>query len=230
MWIAADIGLRRSHPVTSQVTCDRLRSYAVGTRADELDLHPRIAARRTGVASDAGLDLLDPRSGQVTRRFALETASGERLRPSAFPATLFEDQSAFVWVGLFVRADLASVDPASGILQPRTRSTDRPAERIIPACCRSSRMIGALWHRHQRTRPLATGSDRKQAVWLRERLQDPINWAGISWSGCPTTTRAVSGLTRSAETSIVSSPTAVPVYRNQAGNARSLIHDFVISA
>jgi ligand-binding sensor domain-containing protein len=111
MWFATDLGLRRLDPATSQITCYRVSADDTSPNA-ATRLISTLESRSGGlwVASDAGLDLLDPRSGQVTRRFAFQTASGARLRPSSFPATLFEDRSGIVWVGLSSGADLASVD------------------------------------------------------------------------------------------------------------------------
>ena len=85
--------------------------------------------------------------------------------------------------------------------------------------------------RHQRTRPLATGFEIENRRCGTSNSEDPDQLAGISWSACSATTRAVSGLTRSAEIVYRFEPsTAVPVMRHQAGNPRSLIDDFVIAA
>ena len=232
MWIATDIGLRRLDPATSQVTCYRLRPDDSATNAPTR-LISTLESRRGGlwVASDAGLDLLDPRSGQVTRRFALETASGARLRPSPFPATLFEDRSGIVWVGLSSGADLASVDPASGIATAYT--FDRPGLQSASSGVLSilEDDDGALWLGTNGLGLLRLDSDREQAVWYESDSEDPDQLGGD----------LVVGLFRDHEGSFWAHTKRGDVYRfeprppfrsyrHQAGNARSLIDDFVIAA
>ena len=131
MWIATDIGLRRLDPVTSQVTCYRLRPDDSATNAPTR-LISTLESRGGGlwVASDAGLDLPDPRSGQVTG-----VSRSRRLPARAFAPARFRRRSS-------------RIDPAScgsgcrpapiwrrlirqAASPPRTRSTDRAAERII---------------------------------------------------------------------------------------------------
>ncbi len=181
MWIATDIGLRRLDPATSQVTCYRV-SADDGSPNAATRLISTLESRSGGlwVASDAGLDLLDPRSGQVTRRFALETASGARLRPSPFPATLFEDRSGIVWVGLSSGADLASVDPATGIAT--VYAFDRPGLQSASSGVLSilEDDDGALWLGTNGLGLLRLDSDREQAVWYESNSEDPDQLGGGS--------------------------------------------------
>lgn len=232
MWIATDIGLRRLDPATSQVTCYRVSADDASPNA-ATRLISTLESRSGGlwVASDAGLDLLDPRSGQVTRRFALETASGARLRPSPFPATLFEDRSGIVWVGLSSGADLASVDPATGIAT--AYAFDRPGLQSASSGVLSilEDDDGALWLGTNGLGLLRLDSDREQAVWYESNSEDPDQLAGD----------LVVGLFRDREGSFWAHTKRGDVYRfeprppfrsyrHQAGNPRSLIDDFVIAA
>ena len=232
MWLATDVGLRRLDPATSQVTCYRVPADD-GSPNAATRLISTLESRSGGlwVASDAGLDLLDPRSGQVTRRFALETASGARLRPSPFPATLFEDRSGMVWVGLSSGADLASVDPATGIAT--AYAFDRPGLQSASSGVLSilEDDDGALWLGTNGLGLLRLDSDREQAAWYESNSEDPNQLGGD----------LVVGLFRDQEGSFWAHTKRGDVYRfepkppfrsyrHQPGNARSLIDDFVIAA
>ena len=232
MWFATDMRLRRLDPATSQVTCYRVSADDASPNA-ATRLISTLESRSGGlwVASDAGLDLFDPRSGQVTRRFALETASGARLRPSPFPATLFEDRSGIVWIGLSSGADLASVDPVTGIATAYT--FDRPGLQSASSGVLSilEDGDGALWLGTNRLGLLRLDSDRTQAAWYESNSEDPDQLAGD----------LVVGLFRDHEGSFWAHTKRGDVYRfeprppfrsyrHQAGNPRSLIDDFVIAA
>jgi signal transduction histidine kinase/ligand-binding sensor domain-containing protein len=232
MWMVTETGLRRLDPVTLQVTCYGHRPHDSSANASP-KLISTLQSRGGGlwVASDAGLDLVDPRSGEVIRHVALETASGARLRPSPFPATLFEDRSGVVWVGLSSGADLASVDPATGaatvyaFYRPGLESASSGVLSILEDDDR------ALWLGTDGLGLVRLEPDRQQAAWYESNAEDRNQLGGD----------LVVGLFRDDEGSFWAHTKRGDVYRfepqppfrsyrHQPGNASSLIDDFVIAA
>ena len=134
MWIATDAGLRRLDPATSQVTCYRVSADDGSPNAARLGSSPPSsrAAVDSGSPGDAGLDLLDPRSGQVTTAFrARNSVRARAFAPAHFRRRSSEDRSGIVWVGL-------SSGARSGVSRPGNRHRNRvrvrptrAAERII---------------------------------------------------------------------------------------------------
>jgi ligand-binding sensor domain-containing protein/signal transduction histidine kinase len=173
IWLATDDGVTALDPVTSKTTCHRPR-YTPGIGETRVIAMAAVQDGTLWITSSEGLYALDRRSGKVTRRIKLETASGRKFVCTGFPSRPFQDSSGRLWFGLSAGGDLASVDVASGeVTVYAFRNGGLAPHGSSGVVSIQEDRDRALWLGTHKLGLVKLTPDRKQAIWYQSNSDDP---------------------------------------------------------
>jgi len=175
IWLATDAGVKGFNPATSQFTSYRHEQDDGSSLASDL-VRSTLESREGTfwVATTEGLDLLDRRTGKVTRHVALRDPSGSPLKLSGPPVSLFQDRSGLLWLAFYYGSGLVSFDPTTGMETIYSFGSHEASESVRTGVTTVLEdESGALWLGTNGSGLLRFDRNRHTAIRYKHDVNDP---------------------------------------------------------